>query len=121
MVNNVSSKKWLEIIGKEKLQTFQDAFSRVHGISLCFIDLEGHALTVWSNSSLFCFSMLKRQQKRCQLEKQKAVEEARKEGKFMSIDDMKIRSKVGNSVADLLKQFGCLDGMSQSNQISLFG
>ena len=40
------------------------------------------------------------------------IEEARKEGKFMSIDDMKIRSKVGNSVSDLLKKFGCLDGMS---------
>ena len=39
----------------------------------------------------------------------------------MSIDDMKIRSKVGDSVADLLKKFGCLEGMSQSNQISLFG
>jgi len=46
---------------------------------------------------------------------------ARENGKFMSIDDMKIRSKVGNSVADLLKQFGCLEGMSQSNQMSLFG
>ena len=46
------------------------------------------------------------------------IEEARKEGKFMSIDDMKIRSKVGNSVSDLLKKFGCLDGMSQSNQLT---
>ena len=45
---------------------------------------------------------------------------ARKEGKFMSIDDLKIRSKVGNSVTDLLKKYGCLDGMSQSNQMSLF-
>ncbi len=48
------------------------------------------------------------------------IEEARKDGKFMSIDDLKIRSKVGTSVTDLLKKFGCLDGMSQSNQISLF-
>ena len=49
------------------------------------------------------------------------IENARKDGKFMSIDDMKIRSKVGDSVAELLKKFGCLDGMSQSNQLSLFG
>ena len=49
------------------------------------------------------------------------IEAAKKDGKFMSIDDMKIRSKVGNSVADLLKKFGCLEGMSQSNQMSLFG
>ncbi len=46
---------------------------------------------------------------------------ARQEGKFMSIDDLKIRSKVGTSVTDLLMKFKCLEGMSQSNQISLFG
>ncbi len=46
---------------------------------------------------------------------------ARKDGKFMSIDDLKIRAKIGNSGADLLKEFGCLKGMSQSNQMSLFG
>ncbi len=49
------------------------------------------------------------------------IEHARKEGKFMSIDDLKIRSKVGVAVTDLLKKFGCLEGMSQSNQMSLFG
>ncbi len=49
------------------------------------------------------------------------IENARKEGKFMSIDDLKIRAKVGDSVTELLKKFGCLNGMSQSNQISLFG
>ncbi len=49
------------------------------------------------------------------------IEKAREEGKFMSIDDLKIRSKVGNSVTDLLKNYGCLNGMSQSNQMSLFG
>ena len=46
---------------------------------------------------------------------------AREQEKFMSIDDMKIRSKIGDSVTELLKQFGCLEGMSQSNQLSLFG
>lgn len=46
---------------------------------------------------------------------------ARQEEKFMSIDDLKIRSKVGDSVTELLRQFGCLEGMSQSNQLSLFG
>ena len=48
------------------------------------------------------------------------IAEARKEGKFMSIDDLKIRAKVGNSVTDVLKNYGCLKGMSQSNQMSLF-
>ena len=49
------------------------------------------------------------------------IEDAKKEGKFMSIDDMKIRSKIGKSVVELLEKFGCLKGMSQSNQLSLFG
>ena len=48
------------------------------------------------------------------------IAEARKDGKFMSIDDLKIRSKVGNSVTDILKKYRCLKGMSQSNQMSLF-
>ena len=46
---------------------------------------------------------------------------ARKDGKFMSIDDLKIRSKAGKSVIEMLTNAGCLNGMSQSNQMSLFG
>ena len=38
----------------------------------------------------------------------------------MSIDDMKIRAKVGKSTIEMLEKAGCLDGMSQSNQMSLF-
>ncbi len=49
------------------------------------------------------------------------VEEARKDGEFMSIDDLRLRAKLGASGVDMLKKAGCLDGMSQSNQISLFG
>ena len=49
------------------------------------------------------------------------IVKARQEGKFMSIDDLKIRSKIGNSVTDVLKKYDCLKGMSQSNQMSLFG
>ena len=49
------------------------------------------------------------------------IEAAKKDGKFMSIDDMKIRSKIGKSVIELLDKVGCLKGMSQSNQMSLFG
>ena len=50
-----------------------------------------------------------------------SIARAREEEKFMSIDDLKIRAKIGDSVTELLKQFGCLEGMSQSNQLSLFG
>ena len=49
------------------------------------------------------------------------IDMAKKDGKFMSIDDMKIRSKIGKSVIELLEKVGCLKGMSQSNQMSLFG
>ncbi|MFR2534614.1 MAG: PolC-type DNA polymerase III [Clostridia bacterium] len=49
------------------------------------------------------------------------IDAAKQEGKFMSIDDMKIRSKIGKSVIELLDKVGCLKGMSQSNQMSLFG
>ncbi len=49
------------------------------------------------------------------------IDSAKQEGKFMSIDDMRIRSKIGKSVIELLDRVGCLKGMSQSNQISLFG
>ena len=49
------------------------------------------------------------------------IDDAKKDGKFMSIDDMKIRSKIGKSVIELLDRVGCLKGMSESNQMSLFG
>lgn len=51
----------------------------------------------------------------------KGIEEAREDGIFMSIDDLKIRAKLGNSGIEMLREAGCLEGMSQSNQISLFG
>ncbi len=35
------------------------------------------------------------------------------DGKFMSIDDLKIRSKAGKSVIEMLTNAGCLEGMSQ--------
>ena len=49
-----------------------------------------------------------------------SIQEARKAGEFMSIDDLKIRAKVGKSTIEMLQNVGCLKGMSQSNQMSLF-
>ena len=43
------------------------------------------------------------------------------EEKIMSIDDLRIRAKIGDSVVNMLRDFGCLDGIPESNQISLFG
>ncbi len=50
-----------------------------------------------------------------------SIVDARKDGRFMSIDDLKIRSRAGKSVIEMLTNAGCLEGMSQSNQMSLFG
>ena len=45
---------------------------------------------------------------------------ARLEESFECIEDMQVRSKIGKSVTDLLERFGCLKGMTLSNQMSLF-
>ena len=49
-----------------------------------------------------------------------SIDEAKKDGEFMCIDELQQRAKVGKSITELLKKFGCLDGMTQSNQMSLF-
>ena len=49
-----------------------------------------------------------------------SIEQARKDGEFMSIDDLKVRAKVGKSAIELLRAAGCLEGLNESNQISLF-
>ncbi|MCI8290738.1 MAG: DNA polymerase III subunit alpha, partial [Clostridia bacterium] len=48
------------------------------------------------------------------------IQEAREEEKFMCIDDLQMRAKVGKSVIEVLTNAGCLKGMTQSNQMSLF-
>ena len=50
----------------------------------------------------------------------KGIQDARADGDFMSIDDLRIRAKIGKSVVEMLTNAGCLKGMSQSNQMSLF-
>ena len=43
-----------------------------------------------------------------------------KDGKFMSIEELKLRAGIGKSTVELLKTAGCLKGMTESNQMSLF-
>ena len=45
---------------------------------------------------------------------------AAQEEPFECIDDMQMRAKIGKSVTELLDKFGCLKGMTKSNQMSLF-
>ena len=61
----LSTEQWLKKTGKEKIQAFQDTFAKTFGISLCLLDLKGRPLTIWSNSSLFCHSILHDRRDRC--------------------------------------------------------
>lgn len=45
---------------------------------------------------------------------------AREEGEFNSIEDLRQRSKVTKTVIEVLREHGCLDGMSETNQLTLF-
>ncbi|MBR6381893.1 MAG: PolC-type DNA polymerase III [Lachnospiraceae bacterium] len=49
-----------------------------------------------------------------------SVEEAAKKGKFLSRDDFRDRCKVSQTLIDLMTKLGILDGLPESNQISLF-
>lgn len=51
----------------------------------------------------------------------KSLEEARKDGEYISIDDLQARSKVSKSVIENLELVGSLKDLPQSSQISLFG
>lgn len=42
------------------------------------------------------------------------------DGKFISIDEFQLKSKIGKSIIEMLTKFDCLKGMNKSNQISLF-
>ncbi len=48
------------------------------------------------------------------------LQTARENGEFISKQDIKKRAKVGDAVISLLEKFGCVEGMSETNQICLF-
>jgi len=48
------------------------------------------------------------------------IAEARKEGEFKSIDDLRIRGKASKSVIEILQNHGCLEGLPESSQMTLF-
>lgn len=45
---------------------------------------------------------------------------ARRKGKFLSIDDLRVRAKLTKAVIEILQKHKCLDDLPDSNQISLF-
>ena len=48
------------------------------------------------------------------------IAEARKDGPFLSIEDLQKRGRVGSSVIETLRTQGALQGLSETNQISMF-
>ena len=48
------------------------------------------------------------------------LEEAARDGEFLSREDLRIRSKLSKNVVDLMGDLGILGDMPQSNQLSLF-
>ena len=49
------------------------------------------------------------------------VQTARKKGIFTSIENLRRRSGISKTNIEILREHGCLAGMSESDQVSLFG
>lgn len=45
---------------------------------------------------------------------------ARKNGEFLSKEDLQQRGKVSKTIIDYLDAMGCLEGLPEANQLSLF-
>ena len=50
----------------------------------------------------------------------KQIVEARKDGKFLSKEDLQQRGRVSKTVIEYMDNLGCLEGMPESNQLSIF-
>ena len=50
----------------------------------------------------------------------KSIAEARKDGEFISKEDLRLRTKVSKTVIETMSNHGMLEGMSDTNQLSLF-
>ena len=50
----------------------------------------------------------------------KSIAEVRLQGEFISKEDLRVRAKVSKTVIEALDKHGCLEGMSETNQLSLF-
>ncbi|UOQ85612.1 PolC-type DNA polymerase III [Gracilibacillus salinarum] len=48
------------------------------------------------------------------------IEKAREDGEFLSKEDLRERSRISKTVLEYLDQHGCLEGMADKNQLSLF-
>lgn len=48
------------------------------------------------------------------------IVEARKEGEFLSKEDLQQRGRVSRAIIDYMDELGCLEGLPEANQLSLF-
>lgn len=48
------------------------------------------------------------------------IVKAREDGPFLSVEDLKERSKISSSAIELLRKSGCLDGLPETSQVMLF-
>lgn len=81
MNREVSLKKWVSVLGKEKLQTFHDRFSTANGIGFKLSDTNGHELIVPSKRCLLCHEMKKYINATCKEEKMAAQKKVAESGK----------------------------------------
>ena len=49
-----------------------------------------------------------------------SIEEAAKDGKFLSKEDFRNRTKVSKTICDLMAELGILGDLPETNQLSLF-
>lgn len=50
-----------------------------------------------------------------------SIVDARGDGEFSSIEDLRIRAKISSAVVELLSENGCLNGLPNSDQLDMFG
>lgn len=49
-----------------------------------------------------------------------SIVEARKKGTFLSIEDLRLSAKIGKQIIEILKNYGCLDGLPDTSQMTIF-
>jgi len=86
MTKHYTGKNWLDIVGKEKLQTFQDAFAQSYNVGMSFMDARGVPLTVSAQTSLLCHRLRLKNEKHCTTEHNMAREMvmAKREAQFFT-------------------------------------
>ena len=73
------TKKWIKFMGKDKLQSLQDALAAAVDMSVCLVDLQGRALTVRSKPLLLCHQVRKSKRELCKKEFLLALEKCKNE------------------------------------------